>query len=429
MSIKKEISELVSNGIIRQEDAERIRAYYNSRSSTQSQNRLFLIFGIFGGLLVGLGIILIIAHNWDNFSKTIKTGLAFFPLIAGQALCLFSLLRRSNSVAWRETSSVILFFAVGASISLISQIYNIPGNLTNYLMVWMLLVLPLIYIMRSSATSLLSLIGITTFAVQSGFGPGFTEKSYLYWLFLAFIVPFYARQIEQVPRSNFTQFLHWFVALSLTISLGAFARSHEEMLWMDYLFLMGILQAFGYWLHHHRNVPEFNGMRIIGSIGTVIVLVILSFDGVWDEMKMSGWTLSSTVLSPEFLIFIFAALLLGILYFKIRKDGFPDKTAIPFWVYIVSILIFLSYFFWNYAAVLINILVLIIGILKIKEGADRDHLIVLNFGMLIIAILIACRFFDTDLSFVLRGILFVIVGAAFFAANYIILKRRKHVDQ
>jgi len=40
-------------------------------------------------------------------------------------------------------------------------------------------------------------------------------------------------------------------------------------------------------------------------------------------------------------------------------------------------------------------------------------------------LLIICRFFDTNLSFVLRGLLFVLVGLGFFAMNYWMIRKRK----
>jgi hypothetical protein len=67
------------------------------------------------------------------------------------------------------------------------------------------------------------------------------------------------------------------------------------------------------------------------------------------------------------------------------------------------------------------------GVLTIWRGAKNDHLGILNYGLLTITALVVCRFFDSDMSFVLRGILFMLVGGGFFVANYAMLKRRKKV--
>ena len=74
---------------------------------------------------------------------------------------------------------------------------------------------------------------------------------------------------------------------------------------------------------------------------------------------------------------------------------------------------------------LVNILIFGVGVLIAREGAKRDHLGVLNYGLLTIATLVVCRFFDDDLSFVIRGIMFVSVGVGCFTANYMLLKKRK----
>jgi uncharacterized membrane protein len=46
------------------------------------------------------------------------------------------------------------FFAIGANISLVAQVYNIPGDLNSFIITWMLLSLPLVYLLQSSIVSL-----------------------------------------------------------------------------------------------------------------------------------------------------------------------------------------------------------------------------------------------------------------------------------
>jgi hypothetical protein len=79
--------------------------------------------------------------------------------------------------------------------------------------------------------------------------------------------------------------------------------------------------------------------------------------------------------------------------------------------------------------VLINLLILTIGLLHVREGAKKDHLGILNFGLLVITILTVCRFFDDNISFVIRGVLFVGAGVGFFVANYLMIKRRRENEE
>ena len=58
MNMIKDIPELVKAEVISEETADKIRNFYRNIRG-QSTNRLFIVFGILGGL----GIILIIAHN------------------------------------------------------------------------------------------------------------------------------------------------------------------------------------------------------------------------------------------------------------------------------------------------------------------------------------------------------------------------------
>ena len=77
--------------------------------------------------------------------------------------------------------------------------------------------------------------------------------------------------------------------------------------------------------------------------------------------------------------------------------------------------------------ILVNALLFVLGLITIKIGADRFHFGVLNYGLFIITSLVVCRFFDTNMSFVVRGLLFVAVGFGFFITNYWMLKKQKQI--
>ncbi|SDQ20007.1 DUF2157 domain-containing protein [Flagellimonas zhangzhouensis] len=424
MSLLKDLPELEKAGVITSETAVKIEAYYKSQHGS-STNKLFVVFGILGAILVGLGIILIIAHNWDELSKITKTFFAFLPLLVGQFFCAFALFKKKESVAWRESTSAFLFFAFGSSISLVSQVYNIPGNLSSFLLTWMLLCLPLFYVMKSSITSLLYLIGITYYACETSYWNFPTSTSYAYWALLLLALPYYYHLLKNKTKSNFTSFHNWVVPLSVIIVLGTITDKFEELMFVAYISLFGLVYLVGESKFFASQLSFRNGYRILGSLGTIICLLILSFDDFWGHLRQKDFLFDELARSPELIVSVLIAIIAGVMFFfHFKERGIKQlKPIAP--VFLFFIPLFILGIYTPYPIFLVNILIFLIAIQTIRVGAHHNHLGILNYGLLTIAILIVCRFFDSNLSYVLRGILFVIVGAGFFFANYWMLKKRK----
>ncbi|MEL6192313.1 MAG: DUF2157 domain-containing protein [Bacteroidota bacterium] len=424
MSIQKDLTELIEAGLISEDTAARIREYYG-RKLAPATNRLFIVFGVLGALLVGLGIILIIAHNWDNLSRSIKTVFAFLPMLIGQGLCAYTLLKKKESISWRESSTVFLFLAVGSSISLVSQIYNIPGNISSFILSWMLLCLPLVYIMRSSITSLMYLIGITYYAMETGYGSGADFQTYLYWPLLMLMLPHYYLLYKHKPESNFMILHNWLVPISLLFVLPTIIIDMSELMLLGYVSLLGLFYLIGETSFFAQQKIRSAGYTVIGSLGTIGIMMGLSFDEFWRELAERDFPLNELVIAPEFYLTVLITLLaIGLLYYLQKGKGLDSLKPMRV-TFLLFIPIFIIGMYSPVAVWLVNLLVFAIGILTIRDGAQRDHLGILNYGLLIITILIICRFFDTNLSFVVRGLLFVAVGAGFFATNNWMLKKRK----
>ena len=425
MSIPKDLPELIRAGVISPEVGEKIRAHYEGKES-QSQNRLIIVFGILGAILAGLGIILIIAHNWDDLSRGTKTFFAFLPLVIGQALCGMVLLKKPESVAWREGASAFLFFGVGASISMVGQIYNIPGDLGSFLLTWMLLCLPVIYLMRSSTVSLLYLIGITTYAVETLYDSYPQRESYVFWALLLAVFPYYYRLYTQFPKGNFTAFHHWAVPICITITLGTVATVYDEFMFIAYFSLFGLFFLVGELFISNDAKWLSNGYRVLGSMGTTIMLFMMSFSEFWREMSRDSFELVEGLTSPEMVACVLLTALAGGLLARYLTIKPLEELSPIAPIFVLFISIFVVGLFSTFAAVLINLIILALAIITIRRGAQKDHLGILNYGLLLIMTLVICRFFDTDLSFVIRGILFLLVGLGFFAANYMMIKKRKN---
>ncbi|HYC84205.1 MAG TPA: DUF2157 domain-containing protein [Chryseosolibacter sp.] len=415
----KELPALVDAGVINEDTAENIRQYYNQKSDSSSQ-RLVMVFSILGALLVGLGIILIIAHNWDDLSKGAKIVCALAPMIISQSLCAVALVRHSGSRTWREASSTSLIFSIAAAIAIVSQVYHMHGDLSRFLIVWMVLSIPVIYVMHSRMASLLVICGITWYAVNESYLDYFSfdpQIAWYYWLMLAAVIPFYILLLRK-ERRNFFYYHTWFIVISVTIGLGMFGESGEQWLYVGYmaLFCIFILTGSTAWFSESRLIA--NGFLVAGSMGVAIILISLGFE--WN-LSHGASIQSGMELYVSLAVFLIAS---ALLLYHIRRNGPPlnmqGTIFIPF-----SIIFFLGYFQPELARVLVNLLLLVTGILIMRHASRANSLFTMNYGLALIAALIVSRFLDDDITFVIRGLIFIAVGIGFFAANFWILRKKR----
>ena len=416
------LPELVENKIITAEIAENITTYYTTSESTNS-NRLFTLFGILGATLVGLGLILIMAHNWDDFPKIIKLILAFLPMLVGQTILGISIFK-DKSIAWKESSIVFLYFSVGLCIALVSQIYHVSGDLESFLLAWIVLCVPLLYLTKSSSAIILHLIFITYYAFMAGHGYRYSPNTtipHVYFLLLALPLPTYLNMIKSGVKSPAKNILHWLFPLSLILSLPICIDRSEGIGFLMYILLFGIFYNIGQFPYFKNKPLIQNGYRFLGSLGTVIVLLMLSFRYLWEH-EFQDVRFDSLEFFSAMVLFVIAIVLL---YFNGKNKTFQKLNLSQFIFLIFTIIFMIGLSDDIIPTILVNVLLLTIGVIMIKIGADNFDFLKLNYGMLIIAILITSRFFDTDMSFAIRGLLFILIGGGFFAANYIMLKKQK----
>jgi uncharacterized membrane protein len=420
----RELDELVANEIITPDIAEKIRGYYNRQpGSSPGASRLVIAFGIIGALLVGMGVVLIIAHNWDELSTAAKLFFGLAPMMACHIAAGFLVFKQSTSKAWIESVSVLLVFAVATAIGIVSQVYNISGDFAGFLMTWMILTLPVIYILRSWMASLLYWIGITWYAIEVVFEYNNTLDDPVYfWPLALAALPFYILQIRKSPNANSISIHNWVIAGAVTIVLIARELdSSSPLIIPEFITLFSLFILIG-------QLPYFAARRLItnawligGSAGTIILLLFLTFEWPNASVNMERWLWSGPMFTWIFL-FVVAG---GLLYVIGSKVGYMNVLSKSYTFIIFLILFLIGLQNPLLSRGLTNILLLALGVYTIREGAMANQLWKMNYGLLILSILIACRFFDTDMSFVIRGLLFVAIGAGFFIMNVYMVRKRK----
>ncbi len=427
--IENDIEALVKEGIISETNADAIRAWYE-RKNASNPNRLILVFGVLGVLLVGSGISLLVAHNWDEMSIPLKTFFAFLPLLIGQVWVGYTLLKNRDNEMHREMSAGWLALAIGTSIALVSQIYHLPGSITSFLLTWLLLGLPLVYLLRSSVASLLFIAGATWYGVEAGYNYNNDDNNlWAYWLLIVAVLPHYYALFRSRPSGWFTVLHHYAVPVSLLICLGILSDDKSsDWMWVAYMSLLGIFYLAGHLLSQKGVAGISNAYRIIGWSGSLFLLFIGSFNDFWKDLGSlggSGW-LSTGGLSFYIALGLTLAGIAFLIFLYIRKLFSFLDPAVP--AFLLYVLLFVIGRYSPYtASLLANVYLLATGVLLLVRGQQRERLAILNLGLGIIAVLATCRFFDTDLSFIIRGVMFILVGAGFVYFNYQLIQKKKSV--
>lgn len=424
-SIIKELEQLVAANVISQATADRIQAYYQSKTSPPS-NRFAAVLGVLGALLVGLGIVLVVAHNWDEFGRLSKTIFAFIPLVLGQGLCVYTLLKKKDNFTWRESSAVILFFGVAACIALISQIYHLGGSLADFLLTWMLLVVALVYIMPSHITGLLYIAGVTWYACVAGYFETPDTPPYLYFALLLLVLPAYLQLLRGRQESDLLHVYNWFIVASFACVSGTFAETLDDafMISLAYIALFCLYCTIGTAEFYKGRRLYINPYLFAGVLGVLFMLSIWSFD-MWfrsGDISLADIFRNSPITYMSFSLMLLLSFLLVRRY---RAVGIEGLSPVEFSAFVFLVYLLLSRFAPILSILLINVWILIIALYYIRKGSQQQHLGILNLGLLIIAALAVFRFFDESIPFVWRGIFFLATGIGFFAANFIVIKKKR----
>jgi hypothetical protein len=435
--LRGQLPELVAAGAISSENAAAIERHYGSFEPRS--NFGFVILATVGTAFVGAGIVLLIAHNWDDFSRAARTVIAFIPLLVALGLIAFVLMQRNESRPWREAVVIFDFAAVATSISLISQTYQIQGTFADFIRVWLLLCLPAFYLLRASVGAGVYAIGMIMwlFSREIAFFVRTPNPMFFWFLFLLMFPYFLFRYFEN--RGNretaalailMTIALVWGMAFTADFAksdLGGIAFA--GLLTLIYLCGMKFFPRTGERLHT---------VALLGGIGIGVTAIVLSFESNWHMTREFLWgprTLGGNISFGLELLFPIAAVCLAAFGFLRRNFQFSIAAAVfP----IVAAIV------WGVAnscgpataessyrtdcsftaAALMNAYALWLGIDILMRGIRSNSIARANFGLVLIAALAMSRFFDSELSFITRGLGFIVVGAGFLLANVILFKKR-----
>lgn len=424
-----ELPKLVEQGVLTEDAAVRLRTRYGAVEASRPSRLAVIIFGVLGAVLIGAGIILLLAHNWEDLSRPVRAVLSFLPLVLAQGLAAWTLRSRPQSLAWREGTGALLFLMIGACISLIAQTYNISDDPQRFLLTWSLLGLPVVYLLNAVVPAMFYLWGVTEWAcllrVEDGFAAG-------YWPLAALLLPLLALWLRAGRYQVRPTLLLWALCVSVTVAAGVTIERVLPGLWIvlyaglfALLFLVGEFWfggATGFWARP---------LRHFGGGGVLLLSFLLTFEWPWKEIGWHYWRWAHLHETPwRALPDAVLGSLIPLAALVLLATTVRRKTPLGLLFGLVPILAVVGYALASltntYApfAGLFDVYLLIAGLWLLVTGLRLSQQGQMNLGLLTLTALIVARFFDSDLSFLLRGLIFIGLGLAFLVANVVMLRRK-----
>lgn len=424
-----ELPGLVGSGIVDNASAERLRGHYGPVTQRRAGSLALLIFGVIGAGLIGLGILLILAHNWDGMSRPMRAGLGFGLLVAAQAIAAFAFLKRPPSRALSEGSALFLGLCIGATIALIGQTYNIPGDLGAFILTWMLLAFPLMYLLDSGAVAVGYLSGITAWSWHA---QDQSEHALWFWPLAALVAPYIVWAVRNDRYALRTSWILSGTGVSAIAATGVVLDRSLPGLWIPiYSGLFSVMYLGGAFLFHEAEGIRQKPLYGIGALGLVLMSLVFTFEEPWGSIGWHYYREGDGYFGYAAIAdYALAAVLLTgatVLLVTAVRRGHAEYIPLGAMPMVATIAYAIgsdpNYDFVPY--ILFNVYVFAVSIFTIARGVRTERLEIVNSGMLIFSTLVAMRFFDSDLSFVARGAAFIAIGIGFLATNMVLIARKR----
>ncbi len=411
-----QLTTLVQKQVISVETADSIDEHYRTALSTRSQsNRISLVFAIIGTVLIGGGIILFLTRL--NLPPPYRAVLAFIPLLAAQVLTLYVVKSRPDSRPWQEAAAIVHTLMVGVCLNLVEQAYYLPKSDSSFLLTWLILILPLSWIMKSVSVQIMLHIGTISwfFQVQDSI-----SRNLIFLILTLLLTP----AVIRIPRLSVPYsgniVTRWSAALALAATVpNHLIRDAGSTILICFSLLFSIYPLLEMTRHSPKKPLFEKPFTVIGNTGICIILFLCTYPGILSEFVLPHESFNN-------LFVITVLLLLGIIMLVVRRQnltlvGWMTSISGPltfFSALIASKTLFKPFFYWFFTAWLAAWSVAILA-----AGFKERRLAQVNLGVSILLVHIFVQFMRTDIGALSRSLVFIVLGVLFLSLNRFFLRR------
>lgn len=400
-------------GIVSADQARLLTARYNGDASSAWGK---MIFSALGAIIFGLGVILLLAYNWEDMHRLVKLGLIIGAIAAAHGAGYWLSGPRSAHQKIGESLHLLGSMLFGAGIWLIAQIYHIDEHFPNALLVWALGALLMGWIIPSLAHTLLAMGLLAlwhSFEVFQFDHP----NHWATWLIVFGVVP-----QTWLHRSQVTLLVALgLVAYTYPISLMGMNPPSGAIVLGALFAIMTTYIIFSYAAISSRFAESAEVFRAVGFMIYAILLFLLSinavsralFEATLGQLRPLDWFY---YLLPWVLLACSVGLLLR---YRHAVTDTLDRIEISF-VLIASVLVMLFTFGLlphEASWLLFSVLFLTQSLLLVWQGTQQVSWPSAALGCAMLSAFIFARFLDLFQSLLMRSLAFLVLGAMLFAVG------------
>lgn len=249
--LKRRLKEWVDNHLISEEQKIEILQFEEKRTRKIRPQWVLYGFMILGGSVIGIGIISLIASNWEAIPGSVKL-LVDLLVLVGVAFGIMAAEQHNKTVLF-DTLAVFFVILCIASIGLISQVYHTGGELYQALIMWLVITFPLcglgkkIFLPYLWVTGFITLCLVWCFSDDSWWsGDAMVCVPFLVLPFLCLVLGLLFRLIASLKRFSSVFYMAGmlsfiYAGVMTDIILTCDADEIFDIEWIEYLPLMVIV--------------------------------------------------------------------------------------------------------------------------------------------------------------------------------------------
>lgn len=403
--------------------------YGEKRFTTQeekeqaSKRNLITAFSVIASVLVAVGASLIFFNYWETMHTAYKTIFGFIPLLATQALALYTFIRKRESVLWRECVSVAWCTGIMCTIALMDNIFQMQTDFADCVFIDSLLILPIVFIFDAVSPLFVYFASVTAYNIVSiGRSTEIINISSSILLFAAGLAYIILNRKSTHGKHIFTRWVALitggFLYFSVLMILDLPEITVYGALTALFIIIGTIDRSFSF-------ASPFAPLNVLSTAAMALFSsIMLNPDILYssERNKLAGIiTLVITVMAV-----VAAAIVRRKIIFtdKIRTIYFAASAVMLLSQMMCIFLYRTDYHIFAYLPVVVSSLVIAFAL--IADGILKRKLFVFNIGLLLIIGLLCVVIVQfVDISLPGAGILLLFFGSILFATNVFITKKIK----